>query len=39
MRNARDFVSKIKLVLSELDDKLIEIIAKKIIESENIARI
>ncbi len=39
MRNARDFVSKIKLVLSELDDKLIEIIAKKINEMENIGRI
>ena len=39
MRNARDFVSKIKLVLSELDDKLIEIVAKKINELKNIARI
>lgn len=30
MRNARDFVSKIKLVLSELDEKLVEIIGNEI---------
>lgn len=30
MRNARDFVSKMKLVLNELDEKLIEIIGKQI---------
>jgi uncharacterized protein (UPF0332 family) len=29
MRNARDFVSKIKLVISELDEKIIESIGKK----------
>jgi len=29
MRSARDFVSKIKLVLNELDEKLIDIIAKR----------
>ena len=38
MRNARDFVSKIKLVISELDDKLIEIIGKKIKELQDSAR-
>src|SRR3989338_929628 len=38
MRNAREFVSKMKLVLNELDDKLIEIIGKKIKELQNIAR-
>ncbi len=32
MRNAREFVSKIKLVLSELDEKMIEIIGKRIRE-------
>ncbi len=36
MRNAREFVSKIKLVLSELDDKLIEIISEEIKELEEI---
>ena len=39
MRDAREFVTKIKLVLSELDDNLIEVIAKKIKELEKIARI
>ena len=39
MRNARDFVSKIKLVLSELDDKLIEIIVKRIAELKESANI
>ena len=34
MKNARDFVSKIKLVVNELDDKLIGIIGKKIKELE-----
>ncbi|MBI2232380.1 MAG: HEPN domain-containing protein [Candidatus Aenigmarchaeota archaeon] len=29
MRNAREFVSKMKLVLNELDEKLVEIIGKK----------
>jgi len=38
MRNAREFVSKMKLVLNELDEKLIEIIGKKIKELEDIAR-
>ena len=38
MRNAREFVSKIKLVLSELDEKMIEIIGKKIQELYNIAK-
>ena len=37
MRNARDFVSKIKLVLNELDDKLVEIIGKRIKELQMIA--
>lgn len=39
MRNARDFVSKIKLVLRELDDKLVENVAKKIKELQDIAMI
>ena len=30
MKNARDFASKIKLVLSELDDKLIDAIIKEV---------
>ena len=38
MRNARDFVSKIKLVLNELDDKLIEFIVRQVKELEAIAR-
>lgn len=38
MRNAREFVSKIKLVLNELDEKLIEIIAKKIEELQDYAK-
>ena len=38
MKNARDFVSKIKLVLSELDDKLIEFIVKQVKELEHAAR-
>ena len=38
MKNAREFVSKMKLVLNELDEKLIEIIGKKIKELEDIAR-
>lgn len=38
MRNAREFVSKIKLVLNELDEKLIEIIEKKVKELQDIAR-
>jgi len=37
MRNAREFVSKIKLVLNELDDKLVEIIGKNIKELQDIA--
>lgn len=37
MRNARDFASKIKLVLGELDEKLVETIGKKIKELEKIA--
>ena len=32
MKNAREFVSKIKLVISELDEKLIEVIGKSIKE-------
>jgi uncharacterized protein (UPF0332 family) len=38
MRIARDFVSKIKLVLNELDEKLIEIIHKEIEKLQEIAR-
>lgn len=38
MRNAREFVSKIKIVLNELDENLIEIIGKKIKLLENEAR-
>jgi uncharacterized protein (UPF0332 family) len=38
IRNARDFVSKIKLVLSELDEGLIEIIGKEIKLLQDIAR-
>ena len=37
MRNARDFVSKIKLVLNELDEKLIDIIAKMVKELHEMA--
>lgn len=37
MRNAREFVSKIKLVLSELDDKIIEAIGKRIGELEELS--
>jgi len=39
MRDARDFVSKMKLVLSELDEKLIEIILKTIRELEGLSKI
>jgi len=39
MRNARDFVSKMKLVISELDDNLIDIITKRINELKNKAEI
>lgn len=35
IRNARDFVSKIKIVLGGLDKKLIEIIGKEIMKMEN----
>ena len=38
MRNAREFVSKIKLVLGELDEKLVEIIGRKIKELQDIAK-
>lgn len=38
MKNAREFVSKIKLVLSELDEKAISIISKKIKELEEISK-
>jgi uncharacterized protein (UPF0332 family) len=38
IRIARDFVSKIKLVLNELDEKLIEIIHKEIEKLQEIAR-
>ncbi len=38
MRNAREFVSKIKMVLNELDEKLIEIIGRKIEQLENEAK-
>ena len=37
MRNTRNFVSKIKLVLNEMDDELIDIIGKKVKELEEIA--
>lgn len=37
MGNARDFVSKIKLVLNELDEKFIDIIGKRIKDLEAIA--
>ena len=39
MRNARDFVSKIKLVLNELDERLVDIIEKKIKELQDLAEI
>jgi len=39
MRNARDFVSMMKLVISELDDNLIDIITKRINELKNKAEI
>lgn len=39
MRNARDFVSKIKLVINELDEELIGIINKKINELKEIAMV
>ncbi len=38
MGNAREFVSKIKLVLNELDEKLIELIGKRINELQNIVK-
>ncbi len=38
MRNARDFVSKIKVVVAGLDDKLIGVIGKKIKELEDMAK-
>ena len=38
MKNARDFVSKIKLVLSELDDKIIEFIVRQVKELEYVTR-
>jgi len=37
MRNAREFVSKIKLVVNELDERLIGVISKKICELEEAA--
>ncbi|MBS3053214.1 MAG: hypothetical protein J4469_01815, partial [Candidatus Aenigmarchaeota archaeon] len=37
MRNAREFVSKMKLVLNELDEKLVEIVGKKTKELYDIA--
>ena len=37
MRNAREFVSKIKLVLNELDEKVINIIAKRVKELHEMA--
>ena len=37
MRNAREFVSKMKLVLNELDEKLVEIVGKKVKELQDIA--
>ena len=39
MKNARDFVSKIKLVLTELDDEFINAIRKKIKELRDIPRV
>lgn len=38
MRNARDFVSKIKLVVSELNEKLVEVIGNEIKELEEISK-
>jgi len=38
MRNAREFVSKIKLVVNELDEKLVEVIGKGIKELQDIAQ-
>ena len=38
MRNSREFVNKIKLVVNELDEKLVEIISKKIKELEELAK-
>lgn len=37
MNNARDFVSKIKLVMNELDEKIIEVIGKRIKELKEIS--
>jgi uncharacterized protein (UPF0332 family) len=37
MRNAREFVSKIKLVLNELDEELVDIIAKRVNELHEMA--
>lgn len=37
MKNARDFVSKIKLVISELDEKIIEVIGKRIKELKEVS--
>lgn len=37
MKNAREFASKIKLVSNELDEELIEVIGKKIMELEEMA--
>ena len=37
MKNARDFVSKIKLVISELDEKIIEVIEKRIKELKEVS--
>jgi len=37
MNNARDFVSKIKLVISELDEKIIEVIGKRINELKEVS--
>ena len=38
MRNARDFVTKIKLVLGELDDKIIDAMGRRIVELETSAK-
>lgn len=38
MKNAREFVSKIKLVVSELDDRFIEIIVENIKELEELSK-
>lgn len=38
MRNTREFVSKIKLVVNELDERIIELIGKKIKELEETAK-